>query len=184
MFRKKGKTSYLCFFSLEWGDQIFHKMFHSIKIWWCNTAWAIQQKCNVCLNTTVCSEEEMITIWVVIVVSYGYFVCALVPLLGRLSCISHQINHSSWQGTKMLRLSDCSVQVGLVINVCSYMQIFFNSAFKIMQDSTYLPSIEEGTGFSTRIEGFISTHTPLYVVILLQSFGIVGPHAWKRHRQT
>lgn len=53
----------------------------------------------------------------------------------------------------------------------------FNSAFKIAQGSTYLPPTEEGTGFLTPLIWFISTHTPLYIVILLQSLGMVGPHA-------
>lgn len=53
----------------------------------------------------------------------------------------------------------------------------FKSTSKIMSDPTHLPSGVDGTGPSTLSKRSIIMHRPLYKVILVQSFGIVGPHA-------
>lgn len=154
----KTKTSYLCVFSHEWGDQISHKRFHSTKILRVNAPWAIQQECDVCQSGTLCKEEEKVNVWAV--------------RAAQVSVMHITPNH---KGVKMLRCSDALCWLGDT-SVWLHANIF-NSAFKTAQGSTYLPSTEEGTAFPTPLNWFIATHTPLYIVILLQSLGMVGPHA-------
>ena len=89
--------SYLCILSLEWSDQIFHKSLHSIKILCIYAAWAIQQKCNVCLSLTLCQKGEIhLNNYIqfplkhsdlkhlchsVVNITHCYIVCLLVPVL-------------------------------------------------------------------------------------------------------
>ena len=45
------------------------------------------------------------------------------------------------------------------------------------------PSKEAGTGDPALSYWSTSIHTPLYKVILLQSLGMVGPHAWEKKKE-
>lgn len=121
-------------------------------------------------------KEEMVTVMEV----------SLWNCLFHFVCVSWLLiltNHHSPQAV-ILQHTWCSnlmnMQVGSMM--CKYYCFTFllhnfNSASKIMQDPTHLPSGEDGTGPSGLFKRSIIMHRPLYMVILVQSFGIVGPHA-------
>ena len=48
---------YLCVSCQEWANQIFHKILHGLKILIEHTAWTIQQKRNVCLDSALCTRD-------------------------------------------------------------------------------------------------------------------------------